>query len=210
MKVRQTLRGIAMSIVLAAGLIALMQAESDPQPESAWRKIKQPKQHAWRKIFKPGPLSRSEKVAGDLKNAMSADELAGLNPYETLSSEDALRRLLERPILTFERKTLRSPSYRDEAGYDVVHYDIQHTDGSQSSILAFVDHTGELVTTDNVEIRGEETVIMVLTPKDGGEQEYALYRNGALEELTTVPPEESASLVAQRLDAAIPFLSVSR
>jgi len=210
--IRQTLRGILMSVVLAAGLLALMQVEQPyDEQEAAWRKpVTQ--RNTWRKLYDAaavvaGAKPSADRAALDLRELMDGDELAGINPFENLNSEDTLNRVFSRGIQAFERQTLRSPSYREESGYDLVHYEILHKDGSMSSILAFLEQPEDSASA--FDVRTETAMVMVLTPKDG-QQEYALYRDGALEELNMLMREEGSALFAQRLEAGIPFLSVSR
>jgi hypothetical protein len=199
---------------MAAGMLAMLQMES---PEVAgkenWRRPDFRQRNSFAKMYRAAavatglrsPPSMSEK----LREVMAGDELADANPFGNLSSDDTLNEILNSKITAFERKTLRSPSYQDEAGYDLVHYEILHADGRISSVLAFVDAENTIAGDGAPELQEESVVLMVLTPKDDKNQ-YAVYRNNTLEEVSLIVPEEGAALLAQRLESGIPFLSVSR
>jgi hypothetical protein len=193
-----------LSVVLAAGLLALIQVESPIEVVRGTQNTTRFVQHnTWRQLYRStvnkvggGGVTPSLPPSSKLRQIMEDDELAGQNPFEGLKSDGGFQHLFDKEISAFERQTLRSPSYREEAGYDLVHYEILYADGTMARLLAYVAETNE-------------PIVMVLTPNNE-HNEYSLYRNGSLEEMTLVMPEEGDSLLAQRLESGIPFLSVSR
>ena len=217
-KIRNAVRGMLVSVVLAAGLLALVQIE--PPTEDlpiTWRKPGITQHNTWRRMYEAtvGVVKKAKPLVltDQLRQLMSEDELGLGNPFANLSSEDALNAIFKSEIKAFERQTLRSPTYRDESGYDLVHYEILHANGTMSNVLAYIDPHEKFQANANAsgvpQVREDVVVVMILTPKQD-KNEYAVYRGGALEEVRLLIPEEGEAMLAQRLEAGIPFLSVSR
>lgn len=156
-------------------------------------------------------ITREEGPIAQLKAQLSSDDLADLNPFANLSSEVPLDSLLKRGVVSFERKALRSGAYRDEAGYDILHYEVGHPGGAKSQILAYVDRSMEGLSPSDSEpqVQKETLVLMVFQPTETG-MELAVFRDGGLIETSPISLSEAESLLAQRLSNGIPFLSVAR
>jgi hypothetical protein len=115
-------------------------------------------------------------------------------------------------ITSVERTTLRSSSYRDEAGYDLIHYEIHHRNGSTSQIVAQIDYN-QPINKDSFDKPGlvtESIVVLVLNPVADEQYQMTQFKDGLPVEGLNVPRSRGEARVAQRLDQAIPFLSVSR
>ncbi|NJL25815.1 MAG: hypothetical protein HC902_11990 [Calothrix sp. SM1_5_4] len=140
-------------------------------------------------------------VAAALKEALAQDELKEQNPYAGLSSLDPIRAIFDKGVSVFSRQTYRSSEYTGESGYDVVHYEIEHPDKSKSSILAYL----ERMLSQEAAGSGSERIPMVLITGN----EVSVFREGILLERGSLAPEAAEELVASRLAAAVPFLSVS-
>ncbi|MGE4133824.1 MAG: hypothetical protein AB7F86_19455 [Bdellovibrionales bacterium] len=145
-----------------------------------------------------------------LRQMMAADELGEDNPFAALSNRDTLDSVLARPILKFERQTLRSSSFRDESGYDMVYYSISHTDGTSSAILAYLDQPERLSGEPGPKVKLEVPTVLVTAGRSNGQVEYALLRAGHLVDVYYITDGEAQGVIAERLASSVPFLSVSR
>jgi hypothetical protein len=210
---RNGLRKISYFTILAMGLLAMMNVESPENvAQGQWRRTDIRQRNSFTRMYQAAVsatgLSKSS-MAKKLKEVMNSDELGVGNPYENLSSDDSLKNILQSKVTAFERKTMRSPAYHDESGYDMVHYEILHDSGEISTILAYVEADTNESSEGQPELHEENVVLVVLTSQ-GEKNQYALYRNGTLEEVREIMPEEGQSMIAQRMATGIPFLSVSR
>ena len=137
-----------------------------------------------------------------LRVALSQDELDNANPYTALNTLEPIRYVLGKGVSRFRRETLRSPQYKEEAGYDVVSYEITHADHSVSKILAYAE-------TPLADPAARQTVVIVLQSHRGVSKQF-LFRDGVLEHQGQVTLAQASSLVNQKLNASVPFFSVSR
>jgi hypothetical protein len=67
-----------------------------------------------------------------------------------------------------------------------------------------------LTATRGVGMIDERIPFVMVVTNEGEKTNYAYYRSGELVEQNNIPWAEAQSLVAQRLNASVPFLSVSR
>lgn len=142
----------------------------------------------------------------NLNNSLSRDEIADQNPFANLSTLDPLTAIMNKGIIKFQRQAYRSPAYRDEAGYDLVEYEIEHPDHSKSTIMAYLERP--LV--DDPSAAPERVPVVMIVRADGDHTQQTLYRDGNLMEQTELSLADAQRLVAQKLNAGVPFFSVAR
>jgi hypothetical protein len=130
------------------------------------------------------------------RDSLLSDELNDQNPYAGASGpEEILGRLVVKGVRDFKRIAYRSPRYKGEFGYDVVHYAVEQMDGSQSSVLAYLEN--------------RETVVMVVIV-DSEKSELNLFRSGAQVEKSSVSSAQASALIERTVSESVPFLSASR
>jgi hypothetical protein len=117
--------------------------------------------------------------------------------------------LFAKGVKSFERTTFRSPNHQEASGYDLLEYQIEHPHGGKSIIMAYLERPVLTATHGVGGIDDRIPFVMVVTNK-GEKTTFAYYRAGELVEQNDIPWNEAQSLVAQRLNASVPFLSVSR
>lgn len=100
-------------------------------------------------------------VGVKLITSLKADELDDQLAFEGLSTFEPIARVVQRGIVSYERKTFRTPEYRKESGYDLVMYEIRHALGGVSRIMAYLDKP---LAEDGLK---RELKIVVLTGQDG-------------------------------------------
>ena len=76
-------------------------------------------------------------VAEQWVAAIQSDVFGDTSIFSELASQEAFTNILKKGIVSFERKTLRSPNYKDEDGYDLVVYEVQHPLSQVSRVLAY-------------------------------------------------------------------------
>lgn len=136
-----------------------------------------------------------------LRGHLAQDEIGTRNPFADLSTIEPLTLVLAKGVKGFGRQAYRSPQYKEETGYDLVSYEIQHADQTVSRVLAYLE----------TPLEGGEPVPVVLVMRAGGEgARQSLYRSGQLIEETDVTLLQAQNRVHQRLNAGIPFMSVAR
>ena len=139
--------------------------------------------------------------ATELRESLSNVEIGEANPFAKLSTLKPLDAVLNKGISSFKRQAYRSPNYKEESGYDLVAYHVTHPDQTSSVILAYLERT----------LEGPDAVPVVLVVSNGPEHaSQALFRSGELTESAQVPLSVAQGMVAQRLNAGVPFLSVAR
>jgi len=134
-----------------------------------------------------------------LSQSLEDDELLDENPFAHLSTLDPLQKLTQKGVAKFHRETFRSPDYREESGYDLLSYAVEHTDGSKSTIMAYTE-----------KFDGKRAVYVVFLIGNADGSSYSYFRNGELLEQSDLTPGEANKLIAQRISQGIPFLSVSQ
>ncbi len=144
-----------------------------------------------------------------LRDSLAQDEFLETLPFANLSTLDPLNRVFEKGVAHFERTVFRSPDYQGESGYDLVQYEIEHSDGKRSTILAYLDRP-MLTASRNVGTPDARIPVVMIMDAQGENASYSHYRGGNLVEQTQIPAGDVSGLVAQRIALSIPFLSVSR
>ena len=203
-RLRALLRNTFVSACAAIGLLAIANVDAIHQePES-------PAYHAASAV-PPRPRLNDRLIApkgalvpgvlADLRAALGAVELGRSNPFADLRDLKPLEAVLARGAVHFKRQSYRSAHYQEETGYDIVAFDITHSDQTKSTILAYLERT----------LEGPDVVPVVLLVTNGPERaKQALFRGGELAESQSVPLSVAQSMVAQRVNAGVPFFSVAR
>lgn len=165
------------------------------------------------------PVARLQSAVGadaapltQLKAQLATDDLGDQNPFTNLSSEEPLARIFAGGVERFERKALRSGSYRDESGYDILHYELEQAGGRKAHLLAYLEQSIRDLESPDGEprLQTDTLVLIVLRPGAGEGLEMSVYRDGALIETSEISTAAAETLMAQRLSNGIPFLSVAR
>jgi len=137
-----------------------------------------------------------------LSRSLEQDELHEQNPFAHLSNLDPLQEVMRKGVSRFHRETFRSPTFKEESGYDMISYDVEHIDGSRSSILAYLESPDAQAS--------ERIPFVVFMVSAGSGSTYSFYRGNTLVEQSALTSSEAQAFVAHRLSEGIPFLSVAR
>lgn len=217
-KVWERTRKIVASLCLSAGVLAIANIEtiwreyhSQDHPETgdfltanlrSKKRAKLPLEGARPENFKP--------LQSALSQSLEQDELKDENPFAHLSSLDPLQQIMQKGVAKFHRETFRSPDYQDESGYDLVSYEIEHTDGSKSFVLAYLEKP-ELSAWRNIGAPDPRlTFVMFMVAGADGNSSYSFFKSGDLIEQSKLTNAEAETLVGSRISEGVPFLSVSR
>lgn len=138
-----------------------------------------------------------------LSQSLEDDELQDSNPFAHLSTLEPLQKIMLKGVAHFHRETFRSPEYNEESGYDMLSYDVEHTDGTKSGILAYIEKV-------EGSTAGARNVFVTFMVADGSKSNLFFFRSGELIEQSQLSSQEVQTMVAHRLSQGIPFLSVSR
>jgi len=205
---------ILTSLCLAAGILAIANVDSlleedDHAKQLTRARVKIARARLVRRLERSQEKIEAQGKGGVLRDSLAQDEFGELTPFAGLSTLYPLTHVIAKGIKSFERTTYRSPEYQGESGYDLVHYEIEHPDGEQSSIVAYLDRT--LATAArNVGAPDPRVPVVMILEGRGEQSAYSLYRSGDLIEQTEIPVADSQDLVARRISASVPFMSVSR
>lgn len=206
-------RSVLLFLITSAAMLAMTNVDLSWYPV-AMTVTNQPtaaSKSFWKRITEPKPMVEDTSATAQLKALLAQDDLADQNPFANLSSEDPFLKIYSAGVLRFERQTMRSRSYRDESGYDLVHYSIDQASGEKSHILVYLERTLEsLESAESEPSIHKEIPVILVTTTNGEDSEYSVYRDGALIESSAIPSSQAEGLMAQRLANSIPFLSVSR
>jgi hypothetical protein len=148
-------------------------------------------------------------LQSELSQTLEGDELKDANPYAELSTMDPLQQIMRRGVASYRRETYRSPDYQDEGGYDLVSYKIEHSDGSRSSILAYLEHP-DGHQARNVGAPDQRIPFVIFMVSNGETSRYYFFRSGQLIEQSDLTQDEAQSLVSHRIGQGVPFFAVSR
>jgi len=211
--IKERLSKVVMSIALSAGVLAIANMEiiwqgykgGDKREDHAvlqasTRKATLPlADHS--QTFKP--------VQSALNESLEQDELREENPYAHLSTLDPLKQIIQKGVAKFHRETYRSPDYQEESGYDLISYEIEHTDGTHSTILAYLEKTDPKLW-HNVGVSDSRVPYVMFFISHGDKTIFASFRAGDLIEQAELSPADSKAQIAKRISQGVPFLSVSR
>lgn len=205
---RKTLASLCLSAgVLSVATIDSFYTEGEHAGDLQKARIAKSRQVLNERTFRAKQLLNSQ--SSNLRDSLAQDELGEVNPFAALSSLDPLTQIMERKIKSFQRQALRSPDHQEESGYDLVHYEIQLTDGGRASILAYLERAS-LTSERGVGAPEDRVPFVIMLNETGESTAYAYYRGGDLVESTVLASPEARALLTQRLSAGVPFLSVAR
>lgn len=206
------------SLCISAAVLAIANVETLWQESHHADGIENPQQAGVDKkhLKKKTTLALEDNIPAGFKPLQSAlsrsleqDELMDENPFAHLSSSDPLQQIMTKGVTKFHREVYRSPDYQGESGYDLVSYEIEHTDQSKSTVLAYLERANEN-TWHNVGAPDERIPFIIFMVSSGEGVTYSFFRAGHLTEQSTLTSAQASDIVAQRLSSGIPFLSVSR
>ena len=197
--------------LLAIASLDMFQHEMDHEQKFAREKIRVAKDQLRQRLEAAAPKrsQQSQGMENMLRDSLAQDEFGDQSPFAALSTLDPINKILIKGVVHFERTVFRSPDYQGESGYDLVQYEIQHKDKTQSIILAYLDRP-ELNLSRNVGAPDPRKPVVMVLVAEGDQSLYSLYRSGHLSEQTEIPSAAASGLVADRISLSIPFLSVSR
>lgn len=211
----QIFRRFFATVLLLSGLLAVSNVQTRLEDQRNGEAASQSLRLRAVKTLSSSPdLTMSERAQA-LRAQLMQDELADGNPFANLSSSEPLNEVYGKGVLSFERQTYRSPYYVDEFGYDLIRYEIVHSDHSQSQILAYIDVTRGIDTDEELgetsgSNRAEKSPVVFIVTSDSKKSHAFTFRNGLLKEHRELPPPEAEELVSQRLNSSVPYFSVSR
>ncbi|MGE0763763.1 MAG: hypothetical protein AB7N80_10840 [Bdellovibrionales bacterium] len=145
-------------------------------------------------------------VEKQLIERVQSDEFNQGNPFYSMNNVYPIALILQKGVKSFNRDAYRSPQFMGGMGYDVVKYEILHTDRSKSYILAYKEKTGP----DQVAIgrRDSRPVFsLFLVPHDQDQVYMSLYENGQPVTNHVVATESALSQITARVDQSTPLLS---
>ncbi len=218
-KIWSHLRKGAVTISVSAGCLAIANVET------IWQ-VHQSQDHQEQNRFlasrssggKKSPVKlaipANEKVAykplqSALSRSLEEDELHDENPFAHLSTLEPLQKIMQKGVAHFHRETFRSPDYHEESGYDLLSYEIEHTDGSKSGVMAYLEKP-EAGTSTAIGAPDTRMVFVVFMVANGASSNLSFYRSGELIQQSELSTSEVQTFIAHRLSEGIPFLSVSR
>lgn len=189
------------SLLMAAGVLAIANVDSVlPGHGPTFYEVKEaPKYKA--KASPPGQQNlKNLKVQfglglDRLRNSFAEDEFNDEKPFVALIDAEALNLLGQKGVKHFVRQAYRSPQYKNEFGYDRLHYAIEHEDGSHSLVLAYLE--------------GSSPVVSVFVG-EGSQSRNFLFRSGQLVDRSNLPVNQAQLVVNQKIEDSVPFLSLSR
>jgi hypothetical protein len=210
------MKRIGATMCLFAGMLAMTNTNiegllSSVNPRGAKvAQIRKAKERLLEKLKTPVVAkAKSPEQAGALRDSLAQDEFGDMNPFADLANVEPLNALFAKGVKRFERTTYRSPNHQGESGYDLLEYQIEHPQGGQSIIMAYLERP-VLTATRGVGMIDDRIPFVMVVTNEGEKTNYAYYRSGELVEQNNIPWAEAQGLVAQRLNASVPFLSVSR
>lgn len=201
---RRLLKQGFVSICVSAGVLAISNIETiwrDEAHRGDYAEVRRDARVHLTERLAPRPKAAKSLTITELTESLANVELGEVNPFARLSTLKPLDAVLAKGVLSFKRQAYRSPNYKEESGYDLVSYQITHPDQTSSVILAYLEPT----------LEGPDAVPVVLIVLNGPEHaRQALFRAGELTESQSVPLSVAQGMVARRLNAGVPFLSVAR
>lgn len=203
----------AATLCLFAGMLAmtnesLMRSATNPQ-EVRLEQNRLAKERLLEKLKAPVATTKTQGQARSLRESLAQDEFGDTNPFAALADVEPINAVFAKGVKAFERTTYRSPDHQGESGYDLLQYEVEHPHGGKSIIVAYLERP-VLTATRNVGALDERIPFVMVMSHEGEQAVYSYYRSGSLLEQNKISWAEAQGLVAQRLNASVPFLSVSR
>lgn len=204
---------VAATLCLFAGMLAMtnesLLRSSTNTKEAKLEQSRQAKERLLEKLKTPVATTKAQGQAKALRDSLAQDEFIDTNPFATLADVGPINAVFAKGVKNFERTTFRSPDHQGESGYDLLQYEVEHPGGGKSIIVAYLERP-VLTASRNVGAIDERIPFVMVMSHEGEQAVYSYYRSGSLIEQTKISWTDAQSLVAQRLNASVPFLSVSR
>ena len=206
------LRKVVGSVVISAGILAIANVETIWQEyhHDQLQETQVVRHNKHTKHLAPAVTATALRpLQSELSRSLEQDELKDDNPFTQLSTMAPLQEIMQRGVAKFQRETLRSPEYHDEGGYDILTYEVEHQDGTKSSILAYLEHADD---SSGHKVGGpdERVPFVVFLLSNGATSRYFFFRSGQLLTQSELTPSEAQALLTNRLSQGVPFFSVSR
>lgn len=199
---------ISVSIFLSAAVLSIASVDSLWHERSAPDLIREETQLRLSKHLRAATLQAEHSVdrtqIDRLRFTFTQDELGNVSPFGDLNTLVPLTNMLNKGVVSFQRQAYRSPQYKEEAGYDLVQYEVEHTDKSKSYVLAYLERPLGDGNPDAL------VPIVIVMQAHQGAAKQSFYRGGTLIEQGDLSLAQVQSLMAQKLNSGIPFFSVSR
>lgn len=88
---------------------------------------------------------RQNIVIDQFLNSMKTDAFGDHPIFDRLSTFEPVMNIMKKGIVSYDRKTLRTPNYKEEQGYDLLVYSIHHPLSMESKVMAYIERReGEL------------------------------------------------------------------
>jgi hypothetical protein len=146
------------------------------------------------------------KQAQKLIISMQSDEFAQGNPFYSLNNVYPVAMILDYGVKSFQRDAYRSHHFLGGMGYDVVKYQIEHSDGRFSYILAYKEKTGP----DQIAIGQRDsrpTFSLFLVPQDQEHVFLNLYQDGKSVQNEVLVRDLAIRQVKAKIIEATPLLT---
>lgn len=144
---------------------------------------------------------RQNTVVDQWLNAMKTDAFGDTLIFSQLSTFEPVMNIVKKGIVSFDRKTLRTPNYRDEQGYDLLVYEIHHPLSLESKVMAYHEKKADGSTA---------LKIVFLTGRPGTVSgELVQFENGELLSHQDVAWSEAQQLFDRQLNEASVLMNAS-
>jgi hypothetical protein len=210
----------AVTISLAAGVLSIANVENIWQEYQSQEHLEQnrflaaakdpsrkAKPHA--KLPINDERAAVKPLQSELSRSFEDDEILDANPFAHLSTLEPLQKIMQKGVAHFQRETLRSSDYQEESGYDILSYEIEHSDGTKSEVMAYLEKK-DPNEVRNIGAPDTRTVFVVVMVANGPTSDISFFRGGELIQQSALSTSEAQALVSNRLSEGVPFLSVSR
>lgn len=140
-----------------------------------------------------------------LLESLLGEKFYNSNPFQTLEKVSSIMEIVDRGVISFDRRIFRTQTNISawNNGYDVVVYEVKHSDGGTSVIQAAMqsDNPFSVMMIGGADLRS--THVMVYTDMSDGKMNYRWYVDGVKKH------ETLGANAAQGLDAARNFVNQS-
>ena len=135
-------------------------------------------------------------IAARLLESVQSDEILERSPFDGLSTYEPFNSIFKKIVVSYDRRTLRSPKYRAEQGYDVVVYDIHHPLSGISRLMAYAE--------------GDIVKVVMLTGRPGEDLfDLVIFEGQTLNSQRQISWSEAQALFDQDLANASTLMSAS-
>ncbi|MBX3022259.1 MAG: hypothetical protein KF799_11355 [Bdellovibrionales bacterium] len=198
---------ISVSIFLSAAVLSIASVESLWHDRNAPDLLREETQKNLRVALdaatEKATVATDPTQAERLRFTFTQDEFGNVSPFGQLNTIAPLTQMMNKGVVGFNRQAYRSPQYKEEVGYDLLQYEIEHKDGSKSYVLAYLERP--------LEGNPDELVpVVIVMQGHQGAAKQSLFRSGQLVEQGDLSLAQVQSLMTQKLNSGVPFFSVAR